>query len=137
MFFHHLVKGIVLILPWGCRFGLRCYFIVHFCMCTHLYLYPAFVVFLITNMKYAGVLFGLQPEITHENTFTRKLSHLPIPRLWKEICSWVQVKESYCISPRKGWCYFLAVTILQYQRLFSIFLCYFRYFSCFFCCILS
>ena len=51
----------------------------------------------------AGILLGLQLEISHENTFTRKLSYLSILRMWKEICSWIQAEEPHRISSWKGW----------------------------------
>jgi len=35
----------------------------------------------------AGLLPGFQLKVSHENTFPRELSYLPISRLWKEICS--------------------------------------------------
>ena len=57
--------------------------------------------------NFAGFLFGFQLKITHEDSFARELSYLPIPGLWKTICSWIQIKEPYFISPWKGCYHFL------------------------------
>lgn len=72
-----------------------------------------------SNMKIAGIFSGFQPKVAHENTFTRKLSYMPLPRLWKEICSWVQAQEPHCISPWKGW--FQSLTIAVSDIIFVLF----------------
>lgn len=78
---------------------------------------------IVTNFthKNAGILSRFQFKVTHENTFTRELPYLPLSRLWKEICSWVQVKEPHHVSPWKGW--YHTLTILFFRK-YSLLHCF-------------